>query len=84
MPLHDFRCRACGHVFEALVRSGWTTACAACGSEDLERLPSTFAVSSDTSRRASVQAARSKAEQARAGRRHEEHAAMRQHLTDHH
>jgi putative FmdB family regulatory protein len=48
MPLFDFRCRACGREFEALVRPQDTQSpqCASCGSADLERLLPTFAVSS--------------------------------------
>jgi putative FmdB family regulatory protein len=48
MPLFDFRCRACGHQFETLVRSQDVTApqCPTCHSIDLERLLPTFAVSS--------------------------------------
>jgi putative FmdB family regulatory protein len=38
VPLYDFRCRACGAEFEALVRPPHEPACAACGSADLERL----------------------------------------------
>lgn len=50
MPLFDFRCRACGHEFEALVRPASygdaPTTCTACGTGDPERLLSTFAVTS--------------------------------------
>jgi putative FmdB family regulatory protein len=48
MPLFDFRCRACGHEFEALVRPQDTSApqCTACHGVELERLLTTFAVSS--------------------------------------
>jgi putative FmdB family regulatory protein len=47
MPLYDFQCRACGHEFEALVRAGEEgTACPSCKGRDIERLLSTFAVSS--------------------------------------
>jgi putative FmdB family regulatory protein len=48
MPLFDFRCRACGHDFEALIRPGGsdTATCPSCESTDLEKLLSTFAVSS--------------------------------------
>ncbi|HUL75533.1 MAG TPA: zinc ribbon domain-containing protein [Vicinamibacterales bacterium] len=42
MPLFDFRCRVCGHEFEALVRPGHPPACPSCRSEDLERQLSTF------------------------------------------
>jgi putative FmdB family regulatory protein len=38
MPLYDFKCRACGHEFEALVRPSHDPACPSCGSADLERL----------------------------------------------
>jgi len=46
MPLYDFRCRACSHAFEALVRTGTTPVCPSCQSADLERQISSFAVSS--------------------------------------
>ena len=47
MPLFDFRCRACGHQFEALVRAqDPAPTCSACGGADLEKLLPTFAVSS--------------------------------------
>ena len=46
MPLYDFRCRACSHEFEALVRTGdKDPACPSCGSPDIERMLSSFAVS---------------------------------------
>jgi putative FmdB family regulatory protein len=42
MPMHDYRCRACGGVFEALVRLGGQDterpACRRCGGADTERL----------------------------------------------
>jgi putative FmdB family regulatory protein len=49
MPLFDFRCRACGHQFEALIRPADPAPprCAACGGDDLEKLLPTFAVSSE-------------------------------------
>ena len=45
MPLFDFRCRACGEEFEALVRPGAAPACPACAATDLERLLSGFSFS---------------------------------------
>jgi putative FmdB family regulatory protein len=47
MPIYDFHCRACGHEFEALVRpqDHEATTCPSCQSVDLERLLSSFAVS---------------------------------------
>ena len=61
MPLYDFRCRACGHEFEALVRGAVPPECRRCGSRDLERLPSSFGVSSDSTSQRSLQLARKKA-----------------------
>jgi putative FmdB family regulatory protein len=56
MPLYDFRCRACGHEFEALVRPQDPAGpqCSACQSTDLERLLATFAVSSQEKTRAAA------------------------------
>jgi putative FmdB family regulatory protein len=55
MPLYEYRCLGCGHEFELLVPSGSPhAACPSCASESLERMLSTFAVSSDASRRAST------------------------------
>jgi putative FmdB family regulatory protein len=47
VPLFDFRCRACAHEFEALVRPPQAPSCPSCGSADLEKLLShTFSVKS--------------------------------------
>jgi len=47
MALYDFHCRACGHEFEALVRAqDPPVVCASCRSDNVEKLLSTFAVSS--------------------------------------
>ena len=40
MPIHDFRCSACGATFELLVRGSTEPACTTCGSTALERLVS--------------------------------------------
>jgi putative FmdB family regulatory protein len=59
MPLYDFRCRACGHEFEALVRPTETSIlCPACQRADVERLLSAFAVSTDERRSAAAKASR--------------------------
>lgn len=38
MPLFEFRCPACAHDFELLIRSGERAACLTCGSEQVEKL----------------------------------------------
>lgn len=58
MPLFDFECRACKHEFEALVRAGDEPSCPACGSRDLERLLSAFAVDTADKRAASAKQSR--------------------------
>jgi putative FmdB family regulatory protein len=56
MPLYEYDCRACGAHVEILVRSGDRPACPSCRSTDLERTLSLFGVSSESTRRANLQA----------------------------
>ena len=58
MPIYEYRCSSCQTLFETLVRGGETPACAACGSEDLERIFSLPAVSSDDTRARALGAAK--------------------------
>jgi putative FmdB family regulatory protein len=58
MPIYDFRCRACGLSFDALVRGSASPACPTCQSADLERQPSLFAVSSESTRASAIKAGR--------------------------
>ncbi len=60
MPIYEYRCLACGHQFEALVRAHDTPVCASCQSPELERLLSMFAVSSESTRQSSLSLARKK------------------------
>jgi putative FmdB family regulatory protein len=48
MPLHDFLCRGCGHVFEALVMGTEQPVCPQCGGTELTRQMSTFASRTST------------------------------------
>ena len=61
MPIFDFRCKGCGHDFEALVRHHDAPACPSCRSHDLERLLSSFAVSSAEKTQAAAATSRKKA-----------------------
>ena len=60
MPLFDFSCPACGREFEALVRTGYPPRCPDCGSEDLSRKPTAFAVKTAERSRAFAAANRHK------------------------
>lgn len=46
MPLYEYECRSCHQQFERLVRTGDTPACPSCQGTDLERLLSSFGMSS--------------------------------------
>jgi putative FmdB family regulatory protein len=61
MPLFDFHCKDCGHEFEGLVRPNDTPACPSCHGQNLERLLSTFAVSSAEKTQAAAAISRKKA-----------------------
>ena len=58
MPLYDFACRTCGHEFEKLVRTGDVPECPACHGHELERLLSSFALSTDERRQAAAKDSR--------------------------
>jgi putative FmdB family regulatory protein len=59
MPIHDYTCRACGETSELLVLgSAAAPRCPACGSDELERLLSLPAVSSETTRGLAMRAAK--------------------------
>ena len=65
MPLYDYICSKCGHEFEALVRTGDVPSCAECGSTELERQLTNFAVSTEGSRDANIKKARKAGEKMR-------------------
>ena len=58
MPIFEYTCRSCSRHFEALVRDARAPACPGCGSFDLERRLSLFAVNSETTRQTSLKSAR--------------------------
>jgi putative FmdB family regulatory protein len=60
VPLYEYSCHACGATFEALIRPPDATvpACPSCRSADVERLISLFAVDSDSTRKANLEAGR--------------------------
>lgn len=48
MPLFEYACKKCGHQFETLVMGSAKPACPECNSARLEKMLSTFAVSSNS------------------------------------
>ena len=58
MPLYEYRCLGCGRQFELLIlKDSPEVACPSCSGATVERMFSTFAVSSDASRQASTASA---------------------------
>jgi putative FmdB family regulatory protein len=60
MPLYEYSCKKCATIFEALLLPGRETmpACPSCSSTDVERQVSLFAVDSDSTRKANLEAGR--------------------------
>jgi putative FmdB family regulatory protein len=79
VPLFDFRCRACRHEFEALVRKQVEPPCPSCGGVDLERLLSSFAVSSAEKTQAAATAKRKR----QATRAHQDNIAIEREAEEH-
>ena len=79
MPLYEYECRGCRQRFELLVRARETPACPACKSLDLERLLSSFGVSSAATRQSSLGRARKAGEKVRRDKQHAEQEAIEHH-----
>jgi putative FmdB family regulatory protein len=79
MPIYEYSCRKCSHQFETLVRpQDPAPVCAACGSDDLERMISLPAVKSESTHALALKAAKKRdkksgEENARAQREYELH-----------
>ena len=87
VPLYDYACQQCGREFEFLVRAGDTSApqCPNCHSTSIERLLSSFAVSSEATRKASFSKAKEKNLKVARGKAMEEERAIHHaHDDDHH
>ena len=85
MPLYDFKCVACGHRFEELVRLGETPECPSCHDPKPERLFSTSAgVSTDRSRKKAAGGARRVAGKIKREKDHAQREYERNYLKDHH
>lgn len=59
MPIYEYKCRKCGHEFEALLRPPVTkAACPKCKSQALEQQLSAFAVNSQERAQLALKGAR--------------------------
>lgn len=83
MPIYEYRCKACRHEFEYLLRSSSPAAqCPGCHSGDLEQLISTSAVRSESTTQANLSAAHRKVAAVRGDRQREEHRRHHEHFED--
>jgi putative FmdB family regulatory protein len=86
MPIFEYKCRACGEQFEALIRprSTDTAACPACHGQDLEQMFSAFGVNSAERSQAVWNAAQKKFERTELrDKRVAEREAVERHLHEH-
>lgn len=85
MPLYEFKCRACGHRFEELVRLGEVPECPKCRDAAPERLFSASAgVSTERSRKKAAGGARRAAGKVKREKDHAQREYERNYLKDHH
>ena len=89
MPIFEFECRACGHPFERLVLPWLASAseppsCPSCQSTNVERTLSICAVSSDSTRKASLQKAKTRLRAVTREKETEEQKAILEHAQEHH
>jgi len=82
--MYDFVCQDCGERFEALVRGANKAACPGCKSERLEQLISSFAMSSDATRKGNVAKAHKANEKLRKEAAHAQREAIEHHHDHHH
>jgi len=83
MPIYDFKCRVCGHVFEELVRLGQTPPCPSCGGADLDKLVSIPVVSTEATRKRSLGRARQTAAKVKREKDHAQAEYERNYIKDH-
>ena len=77
MPIYEYECRGCGHQFEYLVLpSSPSPTCPECRQEDLKKMISLCAVSSEGTRQAHLSSARKRATAVQRDKQHEEHKLM--------
>ena len=61
MPIYEYKCLGCGHLFEKIVKLNETPDCPKCDSNNLEKQFTVAAVSTSKTRAKSFQTARARA-----------------------
>ena len=74
MPIYEYECRGCGRQFEYLVLpSSPAPECPSCKHQDLQKMISLCAVSSESTKQANLSAARKQSQAVYRDKQHEEH-----------
>ena len=89
MPIFEFECRSCGNHFEELVlpwleKTAEKPECPSCHAKDVEKVLSICAVSSQSTRQASLQKARKSLGKVQKEKETEEFKQMLEHAAEHH
>ena len=84
MPIYEYECRGCGHQFEFLLLPTTPDApsCPSCKGQELERIISMFAVSSDGTRQQALNDGRKRADGKRREKAHADAEYERNHPHD--
>ncbi len=84
MPLYDFKCRACSHDFDQIVKVGEIPNCPMCGAADVEKLLTFNAsVSTDKTRSRALASARRKGQAIKREQDHAQREYERNYIKDH-
>ena len=83
MPIYEYKCRACGHQFEKIVRLNETPGCPECEGCDLEKLLSTPGISTQKTRSRSMSEARQRGAAIKKEKDHAQAEYERNYIRDH-
>ncbi|MFT5321693.1 MAG: putative FmdB family regulatory protein [Pseudohongiellaceae bacterium] len=83
MPIYEYKCQACGHHFEKIVKLNETPNCPSCDSGELEKQFSMAAVSTSRTRSSAFNKARSKAGEIKKEKDHAQAVYERNYIKDH-
>ena len=84
MPIYEYKCLGCGHLFEKIVKLNETPNCPECDSGKLEKQFTVAAVSTSRTRAKSIQTARARANSVKKDQDVAQAEYERKHIEDHH
>lgn len=84
MPIFEYACRGCQHEFEQLIRTGDSPRCPKCGGQDLEKLLSHVAMSSENTRQLNFNRARQAAKRVQRDKDHAQWEYEKKHREEGH